>query len=335
MDDSTTYRSAGGRARAEKLSPEERSAIAKKAAAARWEEVTEAICGSRDNPLTIGEYEIECYVLEDGTRVITQGSFLRALGRHERVRRTGTEEGLPPIVQGKALKSFVSDELISRATPIPFRTPAGSKALGYNAELLPDICEVFLAARTAGSLPQNQHHIADRAELLVRGLARVGIIALVDEATGYQEMRQRDALAKILEEFVAKELQPWVKTFPPQYYEQMFRLRGLDYKKDTVRRPQYFGILTNDVVYERLAPGVLDELKRKVPKGSGGKAKARLHQQLTHETGHPKLREHLSSVVTIMKLSTNWEDFKMKIDTIHPKFGHTIPMNFDEDNGSL
>lgn len=331
MVDSTSYKSAGGVARAKKLSGERRSAIAKKAASARWEQVSEAVCGSRDRPLVIGEYEIECYVLEDGTRVITQGSFLRAFGRHERPRKTGTEDGLPPIVQGKAIKPYVSPALLSRATPIPFRTPAGSRALGYDAELLPDICDVFLAARAAGVLPQNQHHIADRAELLVRGLARVGIIALVDEVTGYQEVRTKDALEKILTEFIDKELQVYLTTFPADFYKEMFRLRGLAFSAESVARPQYFGKLTNDVVYKRIAPGVLEELKRVQALGATGKPKHKLFQRLTANIGYPKLREHLGSVVTLMKLSDDWDDFKSKLDQIHPKYGETMQIKFDRE----
>lgn len=322
---------AGGLARSEALTPAERSAIAKKAASARWEEVTEAVCGASDKPLVIGDLAIECYVLEDGTRVITQGSFLRALGRHERVRKTGVEDGLPPIVQGKALKAFLPEGLADRARPIPFRTPSGSKAQGYNAELLPDVCEAFLAARAANALPQNQWHIADRAELLVRGLARVGIIALVDEATGYQELRTKNALEKILAEFIDKELQVYLKTFPDDFYKEMFRLRGLPYSTDSgVARPQYFGKLTNDVVYKRLAPGVLDELKRVQDKGASGQPRHKLFQRLTANVGYPKLREHLGSVVTLMKLSDDWSDFKVKLDRLHPKYGQdTLPLADD------
>jgi hypothetical protein len=85
-----------------------------------------------------------------------------------------------------------------------------------------------------------QSHIADQCELLVRGFARVGIIALVDEATGYQYERKRRDLAQILVAFIEKELQPWVKTFPDEYYAQLFRLRGLDYKADSVRAAPIF-----------------------------------------------------------------------------------------------
>ncbi len=325
----TSGRARGGRARAKKLSPQERSAISRRAARTRWDEPDKvAVCGSSDKPLRVGDAELSCYVLDDGTRVLTQASFLQALGRHPRA-NTRSLSGVPPILQGQAIAPFIPREVMEKAAPITFRLPNGGRASGYNAELLPAVCEIYLAARENRALPYQQMHVAQQAEILVRGLARVGIIALVDEATGYQEMRQRDALARILEEFVAKELQAWVKTFPPEFYEEMFRLRGLDYKKDGVKRPQYFGTLTNDVVYDRLAPGVREELKRKVPRNESGRPAARLHQQLTADTGHPKLREHLASVVSIMKLSESWDDFKGKLDRIHPKFGKTIPLDLD------
>lgn len=328
----------GGKARAKRLSQEERSKIAKKGAAARWDPtVSEAVCGSSDQPLRVGDVEIECYVLEDGTRVLTQASFLEALGRHRKanVRREGGEEPLPAMLQGKALLPFITPEVREKSTPITFKLPSGSRASGYNALALPMVCELYLKARDAGMLPKNQEHVAIQADLLIRGLARVGIIALVDEATGYQELRSRDALAKILEAYVAEELQPWVRTFPEAYYREMFRLRGLDYPKSTVQRPSYFGHLTNDVVYKRLAPGVLEELRTQTPRDSKGRLKDKLHQRLTPDMGHPKLREHLASVVTLMKLSRGWTDFSQKIDQIHPKYGETMVLPFIDsiDNG--
>ena len=98
--------------------------------------------------------------------------------------------------------------------------------MGYNALLLPQVCEDYLQARDAGVLLASQQHIAEHAEIPIRGLATVGIIALVDEATGYQRLREELALASILEKFIAKELQPWTKTFPYEFYEQICRLNG-------------------------------------------------------------------------------------------------------------
>ena len=333
MDEERNGRARGGKARAERLSPEERTEIARKAAKARWnDEVPEAICGTPDHPLRIGDVEIECYVLEDGRSVLTQASFLKALGRHRKanVRREGGEERVPAILQGKALQPFISDEIREKGRPIIFRPPSGARASGYDAELLPAVCEIYLQARDAGKLPANQRHVAKQAEILVRGLARVGIIALVHEATGYQEVRAKNALAQILERFIAKELQAWVRTFPDDFYLELFRLRGLDFPNDRIQKPQYFGHLTNDIVYRRLAPGVLDELKRVTPKDAQGRRKHRFHQRLTTNLGYPKLREHLGSVVTLMKLSGDYEAFQIKLDQIHPRIGDTIPLPLDD-----
>ena len=127
----------------------------------------------------------------------------------------------------------------------------------------------------------------------------------------------------------------WVKTFPNDYYQELFRLRGLEYPNDTVQRPQYFGYLTNDIVYKRLAPGVLDELKRVIPKNQKGKPKTQLFRKLTDNIGYPKLREHMASVVTIMKLSNDYQDFVGKLDRIHPRYTETmlLPFMFEEDSG--
>jgi len=327
----------GGIARAQNLSSEKRSEIARKAAAARWQkDLGEAICGSPDQPLKIGNVELECYVLADGTRVLTQATFLQALGRHRRVNaRQPRGQELPPILKGQAILPYLTPEIIEKAQPIKFGLPRGGRASGYNAELLPVICEVYLKARDSQKLPSNQDNIAKQAEILVRALAHVGIIALVDEATGYQEFRAKDALTKILEAFIDKELQPWIRTFPNDFYAELFRLRGLEYPKATVQRPRYFGGLTNDIVYRRLAPGVLNELKKETPRNDSGRLRHKYFQRLTSNIGYPKLREHLGSVVSIMKLSKDWDTFMAHINRLHPRFGDTIelPLDIDGDKG--
>ena len=322
----------GGIARAQRLSPSRRKAIAKQAAAMRWnEDLPAAICGSVDRPLRIADTEIECYVLEDGRRVLSQGGFLQALGRHRKA-RVRSYEGVPAILQGVNIRPFISEETLEKSRPIMFRTPDGVRANGYRADLLPEVCEIYLKARDANVLPPGQRRVASHAEILIRALAHVGIIALVDEATGYQEVRARDDLTRILEAFIAKELRPWVKTFPDDYYREIFRLRELRYPHDTVKTtPQYFGTLTNDIVYKRLAPGVLDELKRVTPRNASGRHTNRLHQRLTSNIGYPKLREHLGSVVTLMKLSGEWHDFIEKLNKIHPRFGSTLPLPLPYD----
>ena len=280
----------------------------------------------------IGDVAIECYVLDDGTRVITQGGMNTALGRSLRTNVKPSDDiTLPPILRAQALRPFISEELVAEAQPVKFTRPVGGAANGYRAEVLPQVCEAWLAARAAGALTKAQEPMARAAEIIVRGLARVGIIALVDEATGYQDVRARDALAKILEAYVADELQPWVKTFDVDFYKEMFRLRGLPFDPDSVKRPGYFGHLTNNVVYKRVAPGVFDEIKAQRAKDEK-KRKGKFHQQLTLEVGHPKLREHIASVTTVMKLSDDWNDFSGKLDRVHPIIDAGLPQPLWEDD---
>jgi hypothetical protein len=313
------------------MTQEQRSASARKAALARVEnrKLPVATHGSVDHPLVIGDVCIPCYVLEDGTRVLSQRGLLGGLGLSTGSTSSG-ETRITQFIEQPGIKSFAKTDLSTALrSPIKFIPPHGGRsAYGYPATILADICEAVLAARQAKTIGPAYAPIAAQCEVLVRGFARVGIIALVDEATGYQKDRARDALAKILEAFVAKELQPYVRTFPADYYEQMFRLRKLPYPPAKSQlRPQYFGLLTNDIVYERLAPGLLEELKKQAAKDE---KKARLHQRLTQEVGHPRLREHLASVVTVMKLSNEYPDFIHKLNTVHPRFGHTVPLALEE-----
>src|SRR5262245_28077671 len=202
---------------------------------------------------------------------------------------------------------------------------------GVGARLLPIVGEGHLAFRGAGvaeqgKVPARYQRMIVAADVLIRALANVGIIALVDEATGFQRDRASDALAKILEMFIAKELLPYVRMFPQAYYEQLFRLRGLEFPRDTVRRPQYFGHLTNDIIYRRLAPGILEELRRVTPRRPDGRLKHPFQRRLTEEIGHPKLRDLMTSVVTIMRLSNDYPDFIDKLDKIHPRYGETMKL---------
>ena len=330
----------GGVARAATLSAERRSEIAKKAAVTRWD--GDLPVATHEGNFKLGDTLVSGAVLPNGLRVITQATFLRSLGRSRSPKAStgvlSTVDALPFFLQAEVLKPYISEELAMSTTPIFYRGVSGAKGVGYDARLLPKVAEVYLKFRDAsladsGKVPAKYAHIVKAADILMRGLADVGIISLVDEATGFQRDRAKDALERILEEFIAKELRPWVKTFPEEFYSHLFRLRGLEFPRDTVSRPKYFGHLTNDIVYKRLAPKVLDELKKSTPKDERGRYKRKLFQMLTEDVGHPKLREHLASVITLMKISTNYEQFERLLDRVHAKYGDTPELSFDENEG--
>lgn len=305
----------GGKMRAESMTKEARSALATVAAAARWGHPK----ATHEGILGIGE--IPCYVLKDGRRLLSRKGLLAALGMREGSNPKKGGDRLANFAAGKGINPFVSADLAAMIRePIPFTTTRGTAAFGFKAEALVGLCESILAARRAGALQPQQQHIAAQAEILVSGLARVGIVALVDEATGYQADRAKDALAKILEAFVVEEMRKWVKTFPTDYYKEMFRLRGWAFPpKDINAKPPLVGTLTNNLVYARLAPGVLDELKRVTPRDEAGRHKHKLHQHLTDDVGVQKLREHLTGLIYLMKANTKWSSFLNQLDLAMPK----------------
>src|SRR5205823_11730334 len=131
-----------GGARDKRPSPEQRKKNARKAAAARWNvgELPQAICSSEDKPLQLAGVDLDAYFLDDGTRVLSQAGFLRALGRNKRAATRSLT--VPPMMQGSAFAPFLTPEIMELAKPIAFWTPnAGPNANGYRAELLPQASE--------------------------------------------------------------------------------------------------------------------------------------------------------------------------------------------------
>lgn len=262
--------------------------------------------------LKIAGTNLSCDVLEDGTRVISKSAIFRAFKRTKRGRAKSETRvlNMPPFIDAKNLQPFIYKDLMGVLKTIEYTTKTGKDAAGYNAEIIPLLCDVYLKAREHGALLKSQEPLAKTSEILVRSLSKVGIVALVDEATGYQEVRNKDELQKLLALYVRKEFLPWTKRFPDPFYEELFRLKGWTYSPLTVKRPQLVGKLTNELVYDKLPKGVLAELKKVTPKSESGNYTKRFHQSLTEDIGNPHLEKHLASVITLMKVSPNWNNFK-------------------------
>ena len=290
------------------------------------EKLLKIIAGAPDKPLVIGDVEIPCYVLEDETRVLAQRGMAAGLGMSP----LGSGQRLTTFIASKTINPFIPKELmLGIENPVVFKNPSGGgNAYGYPATLLVEICNVVLVARDADALQKQQAHIAQRCDILIRALATVGIIALVDEATGYQRIREERALATILEKFISKELQPWTRTFPYEFYEQIFRLKGWNGPHGS-KRPAVIGHYTNDFVYSRLAPGVLDELKERTPKLPSGNRRNKYFQWFTPGFGHPKLLQHLAAVTALMRAAPNWDAFKRSLGRAFPEKNKTMMLDLD------
>ena len=309
-----TPQSKGGKERAARLSPQRRKEIAQKAAAARW-----ALPRStHEGDLSIhGIVPLRVANLEDGRRVMISRAFLEALGRPWKGTYQRTER--PNFIDAKNLDPFVSRELINVLTPVEFLNQRGQTVSGYLADLLPLVCDVYFRAREARALTKSQQSIADHAELIVRGLAKVGIYSLIDDATGFTRVRARDELQAILSAYISPELLPWTPRFPDVFYEQLHRVRGWPYRPGNPARNSYIGKLTRSLIYDPLPRGVREELERKNPYLPERKGrKHRHHQLLTEDVGHPHLVKQITSVTTLLRISDNWDEFLKHFNKVFP-----------------
>jgi len=326
--------SRGGRARADRLTPEQRSESARLAAEARWgKTILEA---THSGTIVIGNATIECAVLGDGTRVLNQSTVLLSLGRvADKSRRGHGEDKRAPFLSAANLQPFIGPELRKLDQPVKYRLPGvGNLMTGYRAEILPRTCTMYLDAEAAGALTTKQTASAAAAKILIRGLAEVGIIGLVDEATGYQEVRARQELQQILQAYVRAEFRPWVKRFPDEFFREIYRLRHWEFKPGTAKRTPFVGKLVRHYIYEQLPPGVIDELERLNPLDDSGRRPKRHHQYLTADTGHPHLDKQISTVTTLMRVSADQEEFEVLFERAFPPVNPRLPFIVEMPNRS-
>jgi hypothetical protein len=296
--------------------------------------------------LPIGDIILPCAVLEDGTRIITYSAIFKAFGRTKRGRAKGEIRVLnvPAFLDAKNLQPFVGEDLMGVLKQIDYLDKNGKQDSGYNALILPMLCKVYLDARAAintntgrGVLTKSQEPLARASEILLLSLSKVGIIALIDEVTGYQESRDKDALTQFLAKFIKEERGVYIKTYPDDFFEALFKMKGLTWSlANKGKKPQYIGHYINNYVYSRIAPNVLTELRRVNPKNEDGKRRGKHTQHIDIDYGHPKLKEHLTVLTMFAKAAGyNWNNWERMVERALPKFNQdgsaVLELGFPED----
>ena len=264
-------------------------------------------------------------MLSDGRRVVWQREVVGLL--------TGNKKGgLSRYLRASNLAPFTPEKFKNAdfdETAIVFEMD-GRKAHGFEAEDIVDICKMYMQARQAGGLLSSQIHLAAQSEIIVLSLAKVGIASLIDEATGYQEVRDRHALQALLDRYLLQEYAAWAKRFPDEFFKEMFRLKKWAYPTVGGAKPGVVGHYINNLVYERLAPGLLRELEEKNPKGDSGHRKAKHHQWLSDDVGHPALSAHIHSTIAFMRAAADWDQLMHLMDRAFPKKGDTLPLKLED-----
>jgi len=254
--------------------------------------------------LPLGEHdELPCYVLDDGRRVISRTGAASMLTN----RKGGGN--LEQYVQVQALRNYIPDDFQSRMIDFVLPGVANKTVRGLTAEDFLTICNTFVKARDNGDLTTaRQHVIATKASMLLMACAKTGLIALIDEATGYQYDRAEDALQVKLRVFLEEEMRDWEKTFPDELWEEFGRLTR--WEGPIHLRPKYWGKLVLDLIYEYLDPDVTEWLRKNAPSPRHGQ---NYHQWLTSQYGLKQLMQHIWMVVGIAKTCWSMRELKEKL----------------------
>ena len=286
---------------------------------------------THEGEIKLGDNTIPCYVLEDGTRILSSHGMQRSLLLSETRADSGSRLG--EILSQKTLEPFIYKEK-TQAEYRPLECYKGNQKIsGYEVTVLADICEAFLEARNSITLSSRQQRVADQCEILMRGFARVGLVALVDEATGYQYDRERFELQKILNAYVSDEILKWQLTFTDEFYREIFRLWGIPFIPKYIRaKPSFIGKLTVKYIYDQLPKGVFEKISEITPKGKKG-YKYRLHQSLTEDIGRKHLVKQIHEVTTLMSISDSKEQFNALFQKKYADFVQ-LEMEFEENADS-
>ena len=270
---------------------------------------------THEGEIKIGEFIIPCYILDDHTRILSTTGMQKALGVIGNEPTQRSSKRLMEILSSKAVSGFISDDLLASKLSTIECTYKNKKIVGYEAMVLPELCEIMLKVRDHANennieLGKRQLLVVAQADLIIRSLARVGIIALIDEATGYQYDRERFELQKILNAYISEEILKWQLTFTDDFYKEVYKLWGLPFiPKYIQNKPSFIGKLTAKYIYDQLPKGVVDKIKENIGKTKKGNWKYKWHQSLTPEIGREHLKKQIIEVTTLMSISKSKEQF--------------------------
>lgn len=282
-----------------------------------------------EGELNLGGFILPCYVLEDGTRVLS-GRRMQETLRIVDGNVSGTK--MPQFLSNSAIKPFIfKDKEVAHFEPI-ICYKGKQQINGYEATVLTDICEAILDARRSGArLTERQKVVAAQCEIILSAFARVGIIALIDEATGYQNEREHLELQKILSAYISEEILKWQLTFTDDFYRQIYRLWNLPFIPKYIRnKPSFIGKLTSKYIYEQLPDGVVEKIKEKTGKTEKGNWKYKWHQSLTPEVGREHLKRQIIEVTTLMSISRSKAEFEEYFEKKYHDSGQ-LEFDFMED----
>lgn len=167
--------------------------------------------------LQLGDAAFDVYVLETGARVCTQRTLVKSLG--------GSGGKLTTLIGEKTAGALDLGE------GIRFQTLDGIQALGRQVGDIGKLCAQIVELQMAGVLPPEKIDLARAANRLNAVLAGIALEALVDEVTGYQEVRAGDYLRSRLQFALREEMDEWQRMWKRATFQSICAVYGRRYLK--------------------------------------------------------------------------------------------------------
>lgn len=284
---------------------------------------------THEGKIKLGDKELKVAVLADGTRLINYTAIFTAFGRTKRGAQVDGNrvQNMPAFLNANNLQPFVGDDLRNYLNKVDYIDLSGKENQGFQAQILPLLCKVYLDARAQRVLLPQQEPLARASEILLFGLSNIGITALIDEATGYQYERERFELQKILSAYISEEILKWQLTFTDDFYKEVYRLWGLPFIPKYIKnKPSFIGKLTTKYIYEEMPKGVIEKIKDKTGKTAKGNWRYKWHQSLTPEIGREHLKKQIIEVTTLMSIARSKEQFQ---SLFKQKYGKDVQLELE------
>ena len=251
----------------------------------------------------IGDIALDAAVLEDGRRGFIQKQLAQAIGFTEKTRSGRFDRFSEKIGLNELIPKGISE------WPVSVLMPERGAALWTPYEILPAIIRATIRANSNNLLTAQQTHIAERCAVIADALIGVGIVALIDEATGYQYHREPSALQDLIELLIRENCADWTKRFDADFYRPLMKLFKLDFHPGK-GLPSVIGQLTQRYIYQAVLPDEIWEYL-KIKKGK----KDRFHQWL-NGSGLKLLERQKILVEAIAGSSADYQDFKSRFSVI-------------------
>ena len=250
---------------------------------------------------------LDCYILDDGRRVLSQRGMLHALRGPETV---GGKDGDLGRAVARLPQRFAHLALEPR---IEFTLPNGGVAYGFEGLYFVDLCCAYNDAHFAGELHHKQEKLARQASVFLRALARLSIDVLVDEAYGVVHTPGERTQENRFKDFVRSEASRWERRFDASLVQALAPLWGITYVDGPYPKALHwaFGFIYDLVLGKPLAGAM-----RKANKNRGRDK----HHQYLRGNAQADLRPQLNVVTALAVTSGSRAEW---IDRMNRQYRNT------------